>query len=396
MNSQSWAKTPSAAELKSLVVVPEGNLFTAQENCYVLKIPGIEGYQVQTDLPQLPLGVKFLSSKKEEYFDEESNRGTQVRLWFSFAETGLTKLPPLIAKIKGRTYYLPFENVVIYENPYLISPVLTVDFADSARLVTNKKTGEKIYRASVGEEIHYQVCLQYFTKVLNYSWNLPKDAIFTETKRHEIQVNKEFTPQKFPVADFVWKPLKEGKYELPPVQVEAVSYNGSRKQLSLPDYTVSVENGKTDRSQKNDLFTLNQPKQFEQAFKADESQKTEAVEKYIPTIEDCRKLAELRSRELHSSYWNTSAKSARIEFEKSIGIEGAEDETKSFLVGKFSRKCGIFTGGNVSPVPEAKVQVFSAMPAQRVRMLERAGEWIFIENKNFSGWVNSSQVIEIK
>ncbi len=411
LNLPIFSKTLSQQEIKNLVVKADSEIFfTAQENGYTILIPGIESSLVQNDLAILPAGVKLVSSKKEDFFDDDGDRGTRIQFWFTFTDVGIAKLPPLIAKIQNRTYYLPFEEVQIYENPNLISPLLSIEFEDKSKLSKDKKSGNLIYNSEAGEKINYRVNIQYFLQIINYSWNLPKDSIFLETKRYEIaeknnsraSLSKEFTPQKFPVAEFSWQPLKEGDYELPKVFIEAVSYNGSRKQLAPPSVFVRVAKRKSnEKNPENPISSLK--KNFDSAYKsafAKSPQDMDSIsaKRYTPTSEDCKKLAELRSKERKSLFSGAAAEKRR-EFEFSIGIVSGENEAKNPFSKFFGGKFAIFKGGKISPVPEEKTAEkngFSVPAGQRVKISEKAGGWIFIENKDFSGWAKEDSVFIIK
>lgn len=403
-----FARAPLRSELKNLVVKADSEIFfTHAENGYTLLLPEIESSDVQTDLSSLPLGTKLVSSKKENFYDDEGAISTRIQFWFTFSDAGIAKLPPLIAKIKGRTYYFPFEEIKIYENPNLISPVLSVEFENPPK-ITKDKNGTEIYNCVLGEEIRYKVEIQYFLQIINYSFVLPKDSIFEETKRAEITksnveeskiASKEFTTEKFLVAEYSWKPLKEGNFELPSTFVEATSYNGSRKSLSLPQILFHVEKSNAEiLSAKNDKKSS---QIFRNAFSAPKNQDISTSLQYdglsqksvpAPTREDCKKLAELRSTEKHSFFSNQAAKKRR-EFEKSLGIESTENESKN----PFSfKKFGIFSGGNVSQIPEDKAPSHKIPPAQRVKITENAAGWLYIENKDFSGWVRAENVFVIE
>lgn len=392
----------SPNQIKSLTVRPDSDIFfTARENGFTLRIPGIKPGDVQTDIGQLPAGIKLISSKKEEFFDQDNQRGTVFHLWFTFTDTGLSDLPPLILRIGNRTYYLPFQSVPVYENPNLIAPALSIEFANPENLHTDKKTGAVVYKAVTGQEILFTVNIQYFIMILSYRWQLPKDSIYMELKHYDTvkkdelnsdqPAKKEFTPQKYPVADFSWRPLKEGIFEMPPVFIEAISYNGARKQLSLPPVLVEVTKGRTDPGKENKSTA---PSGFESAFSKTNQAVLSAV-RYTPTVDDSRILAQLRSRERHDSLLGMVSKE-RKEFEKSIGLVEQEDEPHNFITRKFGKKCGIFAGGNISPVPEEKTMTHHATGGQHVYIIEEAAEWIYIENKDFSGWVKKTQVFEIK
>lgn len=400
-----FAKSPSRAELMNLVVKANSQIFfTMAENGYTLLIPGTESADVQTDISVLPPGTKLDSSKKEDFFDDEGGRATRIQFWFTFTDAGIAKLPPLTAKIKGKIYYLPFEEIPVYENPNLISPVLSVEFESSEQL-SKDKAGNLIYRCRAGEKIRYRISIQYFQQILNYSFVLPKDSIFEETKRYEIArpgkksagPNKEFTPEKFPVSEFSWEPLKEGEFEFPHISLEAVSYNGSRKQISLPQIFVSVEKSKKqEQNQKSDFPRISAA--MKNAFSEPKTQNGNSdSKKYSPTVQDCKTLALLRSKEKHSPFWSGAAEKRR-DFERSIGIDSDEDENKNPAANIFGlgKKYGIFAGGKVSQVPEEKAPFRNAPAASRVRIAEKAAGWLYVESKDFSGWVKQENVFMIE
>ncbi len=403
-----FALPPSPSQIRELVVTKDTEVFfTAQMNGFTLKIPGIEPSKVQTDLPLLPSGVKFVSSKKEEFIEQDSSlanqassvRGTVVHLWFTFTDTGNIKLPPLITRINNRTYYLPFEDVTVYENPNLIEPKLSVIFADESRIVTDKKTSQRTYRAKAGEEIRFRVYIQYFVQILSFSWELPKNSIFREERRwkiatidsRNIQTQKtEFTPESFPVAEFVWKPLIEGNYDIPRIYAEAIAYNGSKKTVFVPDFPFLIE-----AAPKKDAVQTSTDLQddFSTAFSKPIEENT-ALPQYAPTQEDLRHLADLRTKERHS-FFNGKIREERKNFELSIGLLPDENEKRFFLFKMVSPSYGIFAGGNVNTIPEEKSASHNLTGGQRVKITEKAGEWYYIECKIFSGWVKSEQIFRI-
>lgn len=400
--AHTYAKAPSASQLRTLTVKPDTDIFfTAQMNGFTLEIPGIEPSNVQTDLPLLPSGVKFVSSKKEEFLDENSERGTVIHLWFTFTSTGPIKLPPLTTRINNRTFSLEFEHVTVYENPSLISPVLTVKFDDETKLKKDRKTGKEYYEITAGEEIAFTVLIQYTTQILNFSWELPKNSIFHETYRWEIakrradkiQTQKaEFNPNAFPAASFVWKPLVEGNYNLPLISADAIAYNGSKKHIFIPVVDIRVNKASAQKTTAENSVLSNE---FSKAF--EKPQENIAAEPaYITTYADCKKIAELRSIERNSAIWNwKAARTERKNYETAIGILSDEDEPRFFLFKLVSPQFAIFAGGAISSVPEEKSAAHNLSGGQRVRITEKAGEWYYIECKIFSGWVKQNQIFLI-
>lgn len=354
---------PSAQELKTYTVRQQSSLFFTQtESCYSLTIPEIAPSKIQTNLTAVPAGVQFISSKKEEFRDENGKRGTQILLCFSFTEAGTAHIPPLAVQIRGKTWYVPFEDVVVYENPNFISPVMEISFASPKNLRTDS-SGKKTYTAQTGEKINFTVGIKYCAQILHFDWKLPGNSIFVETNRYDsIYAEKDstFTPETKKIADFEWTVLKEGVYELPDIRVEALSYNGARKNSPPPPIDIIIEKSGNFRSTERN-YAISDTKLLASAFKEPSVHDAEEHIRIL-TMEECGKIA------------------AR--------------QNNSFLRRLFPQKNAVFAGGFVHPVPEQNShgQLFSG--GQTVKIMETVGEWLFIECAEFSGWTQKEQVFE--
>ncbi|MBR4599434.1 MAG: hypothetical protein IKO39_05235 [Treponema sp.] len=358
---------PSKKVLQELKVLPRSEIFfTQMENCYSLEIPDVEPGKVQLDLPELPLGTKFISSKKEEYASEDGARGTQISLWFTFTDSGNTRIPPLFTRINGRIYYFEFEPTYVYENPALISPLAEVLFDRPELLKTDKKTGQKTLRVACGEKISFTVALRYGMQVIDFRWKLPKDSIFNETERFDFANGEEkiteFTTESKKLASFDWQILKEGIYPLPEIAIGTISYSGAKKQVYLPqNIFISVsetKNRKTGAEAGGENSGI-----FESAFEKPEDDEINS-RNAGPDRQECEKIAMSTKR--------------------------------TFFDKLFARRYGIFAGGEIISVPEEKISGRAFTGGQKVRISERAGKWSFIECKEFSGWTKNDNIIEVK
>ena len=227
-----------------------------------------------------------------------------------------------------------------------------------------EKDGRKFLTVSPGEKIIFTLALRYGTQVLAFKWNIPKDSIFSESERFEFanggQKITQFTNENKNLARFEWQILKEGEYSLPEITVTALSYNGSKKILSLPpDIRIIVKGVPIGEKRTGGIKT----DIFESAFEKPDEE-TGLTKKSALTLKECQELA-AQSR-------------------------------LSFFDKLFSRKYGIFTGGIVSSVPEENSNANFFEGGKKVRITEDAGEWVFIENEEFSGWVKSENLIKIK
>ncbi len=435
-----FAKPLSNSQIKALVIEPDApQFFTAQENGYTVCFDGIDSASIQTDLNTLPPGVQFVSSKRFPHVNEEGEIGTMIQFWFSFTDVGPVKLPPLIVRINKRTFYLPFGDVTVYENPALISPVLEVDFGDDIK-VTSSKNGVKTVKVRTGEKLNFRLNIKYCVQIMAFNWTLPKDSIFTETKRYQIAEGNlrttEFSAESVPVADFEWNPLVAGTYSLPQLEIKALSYSGAQRTIYMPEYEIVVT-GKAVTAQENPFIPAE--KLYSSAWDQDDGDET-VTERKIVSLADCHQIAKLRSAERHT-FNVSSARKNRQSFEEGVGIPDAPKEHSIsimwaefafsilifglmiifFIVKRYkasvaafiavlafslvtisdaidlNKEYGIFCGGEVWTVPEPHTSNTKAVsPGVRVRVSGHAGEWYYVESSNISGWVPESSVLLIQ
>ena len=421
-------------------VQPQGNRFFVGQECgYELNLPGIVPSTVQMEIPDTPENVRFLTFKKEDYIDSEGYQGTRLQAWFMFsAPAEQVKLPPFQVRIRSRRYVIPVKAVTVYEDPARLFPEMFVVF--------DRAEKNSSIALEAGETVSFTLYVRYCTQILHYSWNLPKNSIFTETKRYEIahgkSLGKEFSPDSFPVARFSWTPLVVGEYDLPPISVEAVAYNGARRQIAPVAKKLVVRAAAQKKevakdSRENMLFAdAFAPPPEETALPAE---KANAVVSDDEMLEFCQRLVDLRRAERNSLPFSRES-AARKAFEKEKEIVAPAEPSKKLPVtllavavafallagalfllrhprrmippliaalaflgwslwgyASLGAHYGIFTGGAVSSVPEesvsATVQVTGGI---RVRIAEKAGDWVYITGDGCSGWVKTSAVLVIE
>lgn len=338
--------------------------FTQTENCYVLELDGVEPKSVLMELPDFPIGTRFLSSKKEEFVSRAGNRGTLISLWLSFSDSGMTRIPPLLVKINGKSNYFEFEQVMVHENPALVSPVLEIHF-DSPKNLKPLKNGQKSLTVKKGEKISFTLSIRYGVQILDYKWKIPNDSIFTEVARFDFangaQKIGQFTSEAKNLSQFEWQILKEGAYSLPQISVKAVSYNGTQKMLSLPQDVEIIVSG--EKYANNDIHDSKNTNMFASAFEK-------------PLQENEMQAKNARTR---ADFENLAQKEKRTIFQRLLG-----------------KKYAVFAGGEICSVPEKSASGQQFAGGQKVRISESAGEWSFIEHEEFSGWTRTENLIEIK
>jgi len=429
---------PSVAEIRSLKITADEQWFFTDSKCsFSLKIPDVLPNRVQITIGSMPEYLRFISSYKEE-FVENGIRGTFIHLWFSSAKSGSIKIPALSLKINGRSYKIPFEAVMFYENPELIRPELIIDFFDSAekKLKVDSK-GNIIVKT--GEPIKIKLSLKYAAQISAFGWDLPENALFSEIHRYPLTEGNVgqlgFSPNSEPVADFSWTPLEPGSYDLPPIKITAVSYNGLRVDLALPSWKLLATGSVTIKNNKSEM-----PSMLKDAFqkaKEESSSKEEILN--VENLALASEIAKLRSQERYSFPFSDVSKQRKIlesehgfvdtASEKSVlllmfciaafcccvifvillllrkhfywsvvlALLGIMFLTCGVLYGAALSRChGVFVGGEVRLVPELSSKgSVSISSCSYVQIIEKTDGWCYIETSGAGGWVPSESVIEI-
>lgn len=446
----SAAGAPSSSEIRALRIIPQQTtFFTAKESCYDLTIPEAAPADIQTVMPDLPAGVSFVSSRKTGVTDKNGDPATKVELWFIFDNSGLIRLPDFGIYIRGRLYKIPVDSVQVYENPQTVLPRLIIKFQaeeDSSdrkinEISINRNERPPEIMLPAGKKLHFTVYIQYAVQIVHFTWTLPKDSLFFELERYKITEGEPrgtaFNPDAVPVVRFEWQPLKPGSYIMPDIQMTASAYNGSRVDLKMPVFTVTVQQPVTqpsDENQNKETSSL-----FSYAFTEDNT-KTAEKDKITGTVTDFKHIAELRSKERHSLPFSTCRK-LRKKAEMSAGLTAGADEpsypllkiwlvciivslviavlciflrkvflsilffsvtffvTAGFVISyvRVSAHYGIFVGGSLSPIPETVATASAPMSGgNRVRIRETAGDWLYIEYNNMGGWVLQDTVLPVR
>lgn len=443
-STTAFAITP--AEIQKITIKPDQNVFfTNQELKYVLEIPEVQPHFVQTQLQEnMKEGVIFVSSRRMEYFSNDNQTGTRIEFWFTFKDTGIATIPPLIVRINGRTYYLNFENVQIYENPKTIAPRLVVELNDDKIIypaADNTKRRTETFSSEATQPIDVTVYVQYAVQIKQFGYEIPKDSMFEEVERFDMVTGKvrssDFSQDKIPLAKFKWTPLKDGKYSLPNIRAVATAYSGRNLELGLPECAVTIGKKSFVSEEKNEdedfsmfAYALSDP-QEEDGLKAIN----------IITDNDFYQIANLRCKERHVLGPVFSIRKQRIAMEQKVGIQVSRDEpsiplwhTMSILFVIFTALAVVFfifkkkmlavisvcfavsfgclslilgilvferhavvKGGSISPIPEDSALSSTAVTAGTcVRIKEETAGWYYIEYHENGGWIKKEELILVE
>lgn len=419
----------------------QDTLFTEDDNSFFVEIENVTPDSVQISVNSLPPNVSFVSQKKETVLiprDESQGggyaHGTRIILWMRFAKTGNYRIKPIDLTIDGGFYQIPVESVEIFQNPRFIHPEVNVVFQNQ-NLESSKTNRKKPLKINAGEHIVFTVTARYMESVQNIFWNIPENSIFKKVRDHEFKSTgeKNFVTQFQSVATFDWQPLSEGDNVLPEVFITATSYDGSMEDIQCPVYSFKVEKAQELMSETKD------ENPFVYAFH--ESEKVAGDRKAVEVKpQEVLALYELHRKERRSFFFS-KVTAERKKAEMTLGLPYDYHEPSilvlnllcliaciflglmvMFLV--FRRKTwtaifasffillsvfvgiygvrvkasrGVFTGGEMSPIPEYNMLTsVTIQPGSVVSIIRIAGEWMYVRHNDTYGWIPSSSVCIIK
>ncbi len=422
----------------SVHTVNEKN-FSNSDVAFELKIPYVKSDVVQAQIPDLPSGVNFVSLRRSEYSDTTS--GTKIELWLNFSDSGRYNLRYMRVFINNRAYNIPFEPVIISDNPRNMLPQLVVTFDNGVEFIQQhrgKPQNKPAFVAHTGDVFNFTVSLQYAVQIISYNWSVPKNALFLEKERYEITKgtirSSVFSEDTIPVASFEWEPLLTGNLYLPDLKIIATSYNGTRVELGLEDAYIQVLEGKNSVKRTESYEDL-----FAYAFTKNQKKQTKLT-KNVVSAKACDTIAQLRSQERNSLPFGYVYKQ-RKNAEARVGITESQNEPTKYTLwfclalmvlciillvisivikklpgilifsalsvlllifsiiqlGRLSATYGIFIGGNISPIPEEQVDaVVSIESGKRVKIAQTAGDWVYVEYGSTGGWAKENNIYFIK
>lgn len=415
--------------MKNACVIPTSEFCFTEKSCeFNLYIESIEPKYVQFYIDKVPDSVNFLSSQKTS-----DSKGTLITIFFQFKKTGTFKLDPIVVDVKGYRFYVPFKSVIVYENLDTLKPELLVDFSN--KLYNRDDINISI---AAGDHIRFALNMKYVVQILDFSYELPKNSVFTEVKRYPladgIPLGNSFSPEINPVAVFDWQPLEKGTWKLPSVKITATSYNGVRYVIGFPDITVNV----TEKIDSTDGTLLEKKSVFAYAFSEIEPSVTDNEEKTI-SDEELNFLAQLRKKEINSLPFSKTSKTRAL-LEKEAGMEENIREPsipllivlcslfiilfvfalikmyrKKYsaaaifsggaliilvlsinLFVRINKKTAIFRGEYLSPVPEQNSSSnVSLKKGSYIQVTKKAGNWVYIKCNETYGWTLEENIIYI-
>lgn len=434
-----FSQSLSLEEIKKLRCRPEEgqNLYIKTDIKFSVIIPNVSPSQIQVLSANQKQDISFRSMRKSENYEQ---KGTYIELWYNFSSPGNYSLAPLSLMIQNRRRSIEFENVNITEDPATMTPRIVLVFEDGTTLYSDQPSfSNPLLSVKTGRKLHFTVNLQYAIQLVQFTWDIPKDSIFTCTKQYEFTELKYrervYSHALIPVASFEWTGLVPGSQQLPRIKLNAAGYNGYRTELLLPEIIIEFKDSEAivNSDELSDIF--------DEAFFQEAA---ETGEHLLPplTKDECLKLSNLYSKEVNSFFTYQKDRMERLNFEKEHGIVSSSNQifpalvlyiaiiiilfsvtlmiialkkkhkirtlffVLTLIIGlslliysivRHNEGYGIFTGGKIYSIPQENAESVSEVRSgTRVRILENTGKWYYIEAGESGGWCLSDNIFIIR
>ena len=434
-----FAQTLTLEQIRQLRFLPEEgqNLYTKTDLKFTVTIPNVRAAQVQVLATTQEQDITFRTIRKSDDYKEN---GTLIEVWYNFAKEGKYTPSPIPMLIQNRRRSISFEPVTVTVDPSTMNPRIVLAFEDGTKVYSDDLfSTDPVLKIPTGKKMKLTVNLQYATQLTQFSWDLPKDSIFTCIKEYEFTETRYrervYSHTLIPVASFEWTGLIPGIQKIPTFRLNAVGYSGSRTELRMPGFFLEfTESVITENSENEDDI-------FSAAFFQEEEGDT-SLEATILTREECQTLADYYTREHNEFLLYPKARQNRINYEESCGLLVSPNpifpsvlfyiaiiiiltsivfmiiairkkhkiRTLAFIVllviglailiycaVRKNERYGICSGCKIYSIPQANAESVSDVSAgSRVRILEDTGKWYYIEVGESGGWCKTDDICIIK
>ena len=254
------SRTLTNSQIQKLTLSPEEgqNLYTKTDIKFSVSIPHVRPAEIQVLNADQNNDIYFRSMRKNEDYEAE---GTLLEIWYNFDKTGIYRLSPLSLMIQGRRRSISFEEIEISDDPSKMLPRIVIVFDNGTKVFSyGSDFSTPLFEAQVGTKIHFTVNLQYAMQLVKFTWDIPQDSIFTQTREYEFTEVKYreriYSHDLIPVADFEWTALSEGEQSLPKFRIEAAGYDGYRNALLMPEVMILFKpvTEKLNNTSEKDIF----------------------------------------------------------------------------------------------------------------------------------------------
>ncbi|MCR4953272.1 MAG: hypothetical protein K6A43_04275 [Treponema sp.] len=344
-----YAETQASREVSipflDTVFTAEKNqqFYTSSEILFTTKIPDLMPGEIEISVPKDEHGIHFRTMRSSQYYENDGSGGwgAKIELCFTFAKAGKFTIPPLEVKIRRENAQIKFAPVTIALNPMDLQPRLVIDFSNGQKKIYSDQDYKgAIFSAKKGQAISFSIGIQYVNQLNQFDWESPENAILSHKKTYDtselISQNQKSTNSAaknsiFPIGEYELTILKAGRASFPRFTATVTAYNGSKFTIDLADFWIDVQESSLSSSgkktDKNDYYSESFKESFESQSLENELSTDGTNSPLEITTQDCKTLAELRSKERKNPF--SKARKERRELEVQLGIASTNSATQS-------------------------------------------------------------------
>ena len=411
--------------------VENQNFYENEDINFELKLENLNPTEIELESNNLPENVKLRLFRKME------QNGTLINVWLNFAQEGEFELEDFIFLLypnenslaNPNKLHVKFPKIIITKNLSIQEPEIHIIFDEKNTVIFNKESSadlnqpEIIYQKKDDEKISFTIYAKYVYNILNFEYEIPKNAILTLTKEFEFTnyINQsekvDYSEKLIPIASFEMISLQTGTIAFPKILLQLEDYQHQKKNITLENYAIEILQ-KSENSKEKEITM------FDIAFEDLETQKqTEhnlssgIHSKNEKTEEDCRKLLKKLKSDYQKRIFFIFILILAVLILLFIFISKKVIQRRKFFIiisfvsmlilisfiyfsGKNQE--AVFLGGTVHSIPDEKsVGKTYLNTGTQIKLLKKSENWCFIEyyDKNDSvqnkktGWCKTEDIV---
>ena len=234
--------------------VENQNFYENEDINFELKLENLNPNEIELESNNLPENVKLRLFRKME------QNGTLINVWLNFAQEGEFELEDFIFLLypnenslaNPNKLHVKFPKIIITKNLSIQEPEIHIIFDEKNTVIFNKESSadlnqpEIIYQKKDDEKISFTIYAKYVYNILNFEYEIPKNAILTLTKEFEFTnyINQsekvDYSEKLIPIASFEMISLQTGTIAFPKILLQLEDYQHQKKNITLENYAIEI------------------------------------------------------------------------------------------------------------------------------------------------------------
>ena len=251
--------------------VENQNFYENEDINFELKLENLNPTEIELESNNLPENVKLRLFRKME------QNGTLINVWLNFAQEGEFELEDFIFLLypnenslaNPNKLHVKFPKIIITKNLSIQEPEIHIIFDEKNTVIFNKESSadlnqpEIIYQKKDDEKISFTIYAKYVYNILNFEYEIPKNAILTLTKEFEFTnyINQsekvDYSEKLIPIASFEMISLQTGTIAFPKILLQLEDYQHQKKNITLENYAIEIlQKSENSKEKETTMFDI--------------------------------------------------------------------------------------------------------------------------------------------